>query len=272
MNPKLNEPPFVQAEGVINIRDAGGQPSHLPSHTDHIVKPRYLYRAGEPSRITPKGKTQLRDELGVRKVFDLRSDMEVKGYKADSLIIEGVGVVKAPVSSAEAYDPFTLAKRVQRFRDDPLEAFLSLYMEIIEKGSDSVHKILTHIRDHPDEPCLVHCTAGKDRTGTIVAIIHMLLGVEDEEIVKDYTLTTIGLEPALPALVERFKAHDVYRDDWEGTMNMSSSKPEWIIAFLGQFREKYGTVEGYVKNQVGLSDIDIEKIRVNLLVPKVVPN
>jgi len=55
-------------------------------------------------------------------------------------------------------------------------------------------------------------------------------------------------------------------------MNMSSSKPEWIIAFLSQFREKYGTVEGYVKNQVGLSDGDIEKIRVNLLAPGSIPN
>jgi len=100
----------------------------------------------------------------------------------------------------------------------------------------------------------------------------MLLGVDDEEIVKDYILTTIGLEPALPALVERFKAHDVYRDNWEGTMNMSSSKPEWILAFLNQFREKYGTVEDYVKNQVGLVDGDIEKIRANLLIPKSVPN
>jgi len=119
---------------------------------------------------------------------------------------------------------------------------------------------------------LIHCTAGKDRTGTIVAVIQMLLGVDDEEIVKDYTLTTIGLAPALPALVERFKAHDVYRDNWEGTVNMSSSKPEWIVAFLSRFREKYGTAEGYVKDQVGLSDEDIEKIRTNLLVPKVAPN
>ena len=39
-----------------------------------------------------------------------------------------------------------------------LQAFLTLYMEIMEKGTDSVHKILTHIRDHPDEPCLIHCT------------------------------------------------------------------------------------------------------------------
>jgi len=272
MNPKLTEPPFVQAEGVINLRDAGGQPSHLPSYKNHIVKPRYLYRAGEPSRITPKGITQLRDDLGVRMVFDLRSDAEVKGYKADPLIIDGVGFVKAPVSSAGAYDPFSLARRVKGFHDDPRGAFLALYTEIIEKGTDPVQKVLTHIRDHPDEPCLIHCTAGKDRTGIVVAVIHMLLGVDDEEIVKDYALTTIGLEPALPALVERFKAQDVYRDNWEGTMNMASSQPEWITAFLGRFREKYRTVEDYVKNQVGISDQDIEKIRANLLVPKAVPN
>jgi len=120
MNPKLAEPPFVQAEGVINLRDAGGQRSNLPSHPNHIVKLRYLYRAGEPSRITPKGIVQLRDELGVRKIFDLRSDVEVKGYKADPLIIEGVGFVQAPVSSAGAYDPISLAMRVKGFKDDPL--------------------------------------------------------------------------------------------------------------------------------------------------------
>ena len=61
---------------------------------------------------------------------------------------------------------------------------------------------------------------------TALTTSHQLLGVDDEEIVKDYTLTTIGLEPALPGLIERFKAHDVYRNDWEGTMNMASSK--WV--------------------------------------------
>lgn len=120
MNPKLTEPPFVQAEGVINLRDAGGQLSNLPSYTNHIVKLGYLYRAGEPSRITPKGVAQLTDELGVRKVFDLRSDVEVKGYKADPLIVEGVGFVKVPISSAGAYDPVSLALRVKGFKDDPL--------------------------------------------------------------------------------------------------------------------------------------------------------
>jgi len=55
-------------------------------------------------------------------------------------------------------------------------------------------------------------------------------------------------------------------------MNMASAEPEWIISFLNKFREKYRTVEDYVKVQVGLSDEDIDKIRANLLVPKPVPN
>ena len=38
------------------------------------------------------------------------------------------------------------------------QAFLTLYMEIVEKGTDPVHKVMTHARDHPDEPCLIHCT------------------------------------------------------------------------------------------------------------------
>jgi len=50
------------------------------------------------------------------------------------------------------------------------------------------------------------------------------------------------------------------------------NRSEWILAFLNQFREKYGTAEDYVKNQVGLADGDIEEIRANLLIPKSVPN
>ena len=49
-------------------------------------------------------------------------------------------------------------------------------------------------------------------------------------------------------------------------------RPEWITAFLSRFREKYGSAEAYLKNEVGLSDGDIEKIRSNLLVPRPIPN
>ena len=51
-------------------------------------------------------------------------------------------------------------------------------------------------------------------------------------------------------------------------MGRPVDRPEWITAFLNHFREKYGTAEDYVKERVGISDEDIEKIRANLLVPE----
>jgi len=94
------------------------------------------------------------------------------------------------------------------------------------------------------------------------------LGVSDEEIAKDYALTTVGLEPARPLLVARFQAQEVFRDNWTGTLNMGASDPETMVAFLKAFRDKYRTAEDYVKTTTSLNDQDITHIRNNLLIPK----
>ena len=114
----LSSPPFVTVEGVINIRDAGGQLSS--TFPDKRVKSGYIFRAGEPSRITEKGKTQLRD-LGVKVVFDLRSDTEIADYKAAPVTVDGIDFIRAPVSRNESYDPVSLAIRVRKFELDFLE-------------------------------------------------------------------------------------------------------------------------------------------------------
>jgi hypothetical protein len=144
----LSSPPFVNVQGVINIRDAGGYTSL--TYPDKTVKRGYLYRAGEPSRITDKGKSQL-VELNIKTVFDLRSDAEIHGYKTATLIVDGIDFVRAPVSRTESYDPVSLALRMKAFEADPLDvcilsiqfrprenghsvkAFMKLYMEILHR-------------------------------------------------------------------------------------------------------------------------------------------
>ena len=103
----LAAPPFVAVEGVINIRDFGGYPSALQPGA--VVRPRALFRAGEPNRISARGVEALRG-LGVRTVFDLRADAEIAGFQTASGGIEGVRVVRAPVA-ALPLDPACLAER-----------------------------------------------------------------------------------------------------------------------------------------------------------------
>jgi len=120
----LSNPPFIKIPGVINVRDLGGYPSiEFP---DKCTRPRFLFRSAELSNITEEGahphthsscffsyaysgKEQLRN-LGIRKVFDLRSDTEMEKYSAPLPTIEGIEIVRAPVFQKEDYSPEMMAK------------------------------------------------------------------------------------------------------------------------------------------------------------------
>ncbi|KAJ7125423.1 protein-tyrosine phosphatase-like protein [Mycena epipterygia] len=254
-------PPFVVIEGLINVRSVGGYTTSGHS----LVKPILLFRAADPSRITPTGKEQLL-ALGVRRVFDFRADDEITSYKSAAPEIPGVEFVRAPVSESRAFDPVSLSARMQEFAGNELETFVTLYHEILEMGGPAFEKVLRHMLDRPDEPCLIHCTAGKDRTGLFTAILLMLLGVPDDEIIKEYALTAVGLEPFLPLLIERFKQQVGDVENFDGALKMASSRPETMIATLKMVRERYGSAEGWVATHTSLTESDLLALRQNFLV------
>jgi hypothetical protein len=102
----LSEPPFIVVEGVINMRDIGGYSSSILCPTTgkpQVVKKSLLFRCGEPSKITETGKNTLR-ELGIKRVFDFRTDNEVKKWIAPVLDIDGLEVVRAGVVEMTSWD------------------------------------------------------------------------------------------------------------------------------------------------------------------------
>jgi len=260
----ISSPPFVVVEGVINVRDLGG---YATSNSDLVVKSSSVFRSGELSHITDHGREQLR-ALRITKIFDMRSDSEIASYKTEAPVIEGIEFVRVPVSQTEAYDLVSLAVRLQSFHTDELNTFVTLYTEILENGAGAFENIFTHLKNKPDEPCLVHCTAGKDRAGLFTALFLLLLGVSDDDIIHDYTLTTVGLKPVLPMLSERFQKVQVYRDNWEGLQNMGSAKPATMAATLKIIREKYGGVDGYFTGHTNLTEENLATIRKSFLVPR----
>lgn len=74
------------------------------------------------------------------------------------------------------------------------QGFTKAYSDILERGAEDAYpKILRHIANEPEKPLIIHCSAGKDRTGVICALLLSLCGVDDETVAKEYELTEKGL-------------------------------------------------------------------------------
>ncbi|KAL1946463.1 hypothetical protein VTO73DRAFT_14567 [Trametes versicolor] len=255
--------PFVSIGGVVNVRDLGHYPTHYPGL---VTRPGIAYRAGEISHITPEGIQQLK-ELGITTVYDLRSDTEMVRYETPIPSVDGVEIVHTPVFKTEDYSPEAMAKRFELYASGKTEAFMVLYSQILDSAGPAFGVVLRHIRDKPDSPCIFHCTAGKDRTGVLAALLLKLAGVDDETIARDYALTRVGREPAREMIMKRLSKVPYFATNTEAALNMFSSRAETMVAFLQMLQTRYGGVEGYLKDVVRLTDDDIATIRKNFLVP-----
>lgn len=275
-------PPFVPVPGVPNFRDLGRTP--IAARPGHSIKPGVVFRAAEPSRVTPEGVARLQD-LAISHVYDLRSIIEVDRHAHGVAEWSGAQRVFAPVFAAEDYGPEAIALRFVRYSQEGTAGFVDTYRSIWEAGAGSFRVILSHLAAPHASPLLVHCTAGKDRTGVICAIILSLCGVDDETIAKEYSLTEVGLAERKPEIMASLMQHEALRDNPKGAQRLLGSRqvtqhhlspcgtpltilrPESMLAALEALRQDQGSVEQYVLTVCKLSQEDIEQIRKNLIVP-----
>ncbi|EFQ29448.1 tyrosine phosphatase [Colletotrichum graminicola M1.001] len=272
---KLPSPPFHTIPGLPNFRDAGGYP--IDAQPGRILRPGVVFRSAEPSRLTDDGVTRLQD-LGITHVYDLRSTIELKrlaqaGTSCNVRDWPGAQRVFVPVFRDEDYGPEAIALRYRNYSSDSTEGFTKAYTDILRTASEPDHPndpfrtILSHLATpNPPSPMLIHCTAGKDRTGVICAIILSLCGVADEVVAHEYSLTNIGLQDRREEIVNHLLATEALKGNLQGVRRMISSPKESMLATLAKLREEYGSIEAYVQNRCRVSAEAIDKIRSNLVV------
>lgn len=111
---------------------------------------------------------------------------------------------------------------------------------------------------------MIHCTAGKDRTGVLVALLYLLAGVEPEVIAKEYALTDQGLAHLKPVFKERLLKNPALEGDEEGVERMIGAREENMRNTIKMIEEVYGSAERYVVEVVGLSEEEVQSLRRNL--------
>lgn len=170
----------IGVEGTSNLRDLGGLPAR-----GGRVRGRALYRSDALSRLTDEGRRAFTG-LGVARVVDLRDQAELDRQPS---VLEGVTVEVRHVPVFAAADPLALFRPA----DGREPGVATLYETMLDTCGERLAGAVEAVAATPAGGALVHCTAGKDRTGVVVALVLELLGVPEDRIVADYAASERNL-------------------------------------------------------------------------------
>lgn len=245
-------------EGCFNVRDLGG----LPTVDGRRTRPGALVRSDIVCRLTPAGRDQLLDH-GIRTVVDLRFPTELERDVVPHPFRDGaagVDYVNAPINAGR--DPSRQAELSQAFADRGLSR-AQLNVLDVEANPVGVAGICRAVARAQPGGVLLHCHAGKDRTGVVVAVLLALLGVQDDLIADDYALSGENL-----AALTREWLDGITQDPAERARLVHQAEPsrEAIQAVLEHLRARYGGAEPYLLSG-GLEPEEIVRLRERLLDP-----
>ena len=245
----------VPLDSAFNVRDLGGYPT-----VDGLaVRWRTLYRADALHRLS-EDELELLGRRGVRVAMDLRSSGEVeRGQLAAERL--GITLHHLPVLG-EGWSVKSLD-----FEGDPADVLAALYVQMLDVGAPAIRGALELLVADGSLPALFHCSAGKDRTGVLAAIVLTLLGVHREVVVADYALTGGSMQRMLASVRDR----QTQTPDWvdlrrEQPAAFVSAPAEAMERFLDHVDDLHGSVAGYVAT-IGADDEIVDELRSRLLEP-----
>ncbi|MFC9440273.1 tyrosine-protein phosphatase [Nocardia sp. NPDC057030] len=238
----------IAFERLHNFRDLGG----YPTEDGRAVRWGRLFRSDSLSKLRDADLRRFLD-LGVTTVVDLRYPWEIdsKGRVPhyDSLDYHNLSIEHRP------YDQAALGPDIET---GPYLA--ERFLEVAYDGVEEIREALRVIAA-ADGPTVFHCASGKDRTGLIAALVLTLLGVSEQQIVEDFTLTELATE----RLVADWRA--AYPDKvltWPG---YGRAPAEVMRLFLDGLAVDHGSMHGYATTVLGVDDDLIAALRRSLLEP-----
>ena len=235
-------------EGCLNARDLGGYPTAGGGETRWGA----VVRSDSLAALTEAGRAALAD-YGVRAIVDLRLPAELADYPNPFAEPGDHGIAYANVSFI---DPAAAPP-------DEVSSLAEDYLRMLDRFRGQVAEAMAAIADAPDGAVLIHCAAGKDRTGLISALLLGLVGVPSETIAADYALTAEYLRPRDEEWLEHGPGE---RAEREAIAARFAPTAEVMLEVLRGLTERYGGVEQYL-TEAGIGPAQLARLRDRLLAP-----
>lgn len=223
----------VPLTDTLNFRDLGGYATKYGGTTRWNV----FFRSACPNSLSAADEALMR-ELGITDIIDLRGGGNVDEVQQGYTKLKGVNCYNYPLGGG--VPPKRVVDCPYSYLEITDSACMPKVFDVLANGKGAV---------------LFHCFAGKDRTGIVAALLLMLAGVDDVDVIADYTLSYAYFLTRIRMDFSRFDAEtDVFKP-----------LPDHIEGFMRVFREKYGDVENYLLT-IGVSQANIDKIKNKFIV------
>lgn len=230
-----------------NFRDIGG----YRTADGGVVRWGRLYRADSLSKLAGRDWERFLD-LDVRTVIDLRYPWEISARG------------RVPHSDGLAYHNLSIEHRTydQASIDpalDPSRFLADRYAEVAADGIAELRRSLEIIADPDAGPIVIHCASGKDRTGLLAALVLALVGVSDDDVIADFTLTGLATERLL---ADWHAANPGRTMGWPA---YGTAPADIMRLFLTELTVAHGSVEGYATGALGVDGTVIAALRDHLV-------
>lgn len=232
-------------DACLNARDLGG----LTTRDARRIRRGALIRSDQLCRLDDRGRAAFLAH-GVRTVIDLRTPAEVAKDPDPPWQEHGVDYLLIPQQDEQLWRELDGIARTRAERD----------AAAIDRRAGQIVAMMRAVAHAAPGGVLIHCLAGKDRTGIAVALLLGLIGVDDEQIAADYALSEAALAEERAAVLAAAPDDEARAKIERGY----DARAETMLATLAHLRERHGGAEVYLA-RAGLSVADVERIRDRLL-------
>ncbi len=252
-------------DAIENFRDFGG----YVSQSGAKLKSGILFRSGALDEATDNDLEKL-TSLGIQTICDLRTDQERNRWPDRVPANLGIKQVHIPVSGSMQTEANELSRLSSWLfgrarKTNYAEIAQRTYTEYVTRFQAEFSKVLKLFSDSSNLPILIHCTAGKDRTGFSCAVVQLILGVSQELVIQDYLQSNNHLQRIKAETAHRIKLPVMLGFPADKFLPLIEARREYIEAAIAQIHNNYQGIENYVWQGLGLTDEDVLKLKEALL-------
>lgn len=247
---------FVVLDGGRNFRDLGG----YRTADGHVVKRGVLYRSGSMGKLTPAGQQRLA-QVHVAQIIDLRTTEERSSDTFDLRAAYGEGYWARDYSMSQG-DMRSIFSDPANLTGGKMRAMMSNAYRTMPKEQASSYREVFARLEGGKGPTVVNCTAGKDRTGIVSALVLTALGVPYETVREDFLLTNGA--PGMETLQGNLSG-PLAQLPPDAIAPIVGVEGEYLDTAFAQIRQDYGSVEGYLDKELGVGPRQISALRAHML-------